>query len=109
MDRSSDLSGIVAMLSATAFFVVGDSFKAAGLSRPLGGLGSFVPLDLPFHPVLIFARSIEHTLNVSVQCPHEANARHHGGPVELDDQEQGFDRGLPLLDILFSLRQAGVM
>jgi hypothetical protein len=30
-------------------------------------------------------------------------ARHHGRAVELDDQEHGFDRGLPLLDILLGL------
>src|SRR5712664_4033855 len=36
-----------------------------------------------------------------------ADARHHGGPVELDDQEQGFDRGLPLLEQLFGLRKIG--
>jgi hypothetical protein len=35
-----------------------------------------------------------------------ANAGHHGGPAKLDDQEQGFYRGLPLLEILLGLRQA---
>ena len=29
------------------------------------------------------------------------------GPIELDDQEQGFDRGLPFLEILRGFRQAG--
>ena len=35
-----------------------------------------------------------------------ANAGHRGGPAKLDDQEQGFYRGLPLLEILLGLRQA---
>jgi len=26
----------------------------------------------------------------TVQRPHDADARHHGGPVEIDDQEEGF-------------------
>jgi hypothetical protein len=53
----------------------------------------------------VFARCIEHPLDVAVQCPHDADAHHHSRPVELDDQEQGFDRGLPFLEILLSLRQ----
>jgi hypothetical protein len=31
-----------------------------------------------------------------VESPHHADARHHGRAVELDDQEQGFYRRLPL-------------
>jgi hypothetical protein len=53
----------------------------------------------------VFARRIEHPLDVAVQCPHDSDAHHHGRPVELDDQEQGFDSGLPFLEILLSLRQ----
>jgi hypothetical protein len=37
--------------------------------------------------------------------PHHTNARHHGRAAELDDQEQGFDRGLPRFKILFDLRK----
>ncbi len=40
----------------------------------------------------------------AVECPHDSDARHHGRTVEFDDQEQGFDRGLPFLEILLSLR-----
>jgi len=47
--------------------------------------------------------SVEHPLDVSVQRPHEANPRHHGRAIELDDQEQGFYRGLLLLEILLGL------
>ncbi len=48
----------------------------------------------------ILARGVRRQLNVSVQCPHDADARHHRRAVELDDQEQGFDRGLPLVEQL---------
>jgi hypothetical protein len=41
---------------------------------------------------------------VPIDRPHHTNAGHHGRPIELDDQEQGFDRGLPFLEILLSLR-----
>ena len=51
----------------------------------------------------VFTRWIKLPLDVSVQRSQDADARHHGGPVELDDQEQGFDRGLPLLEQLFGL------
>ena len=46
----------------------------------------------------ILARGIKLPNVASVQCSQYANARHHGGPVELDDNEQGFDRGLPLIE-----------
>jgi hypothetical protein len=52
----------------------------------------------------VFAIRIKHPFDVAVQCPHDADARHHGGPVEFNDQEQGFDRGLPLLEVVLSLR-----
>ena len=51
----------------------------------------------------VFPRSIELPLDVSVQCSQQANTRYHGRAVEFDDQEQGFYRGLPLLEILLSL------
>src|SRR5882762_2642049 len=70
----------------------------AGWAEPkIAGLSSFVPLDLPFPPVLVFA------ISVVVQCSQHADARHHGRAIELDDQEQGFDRGLPLIEILLGL------
>jgi hypothetical protein len=52
-------------------------------------------------------RRIEYPLDLSVQCPQHASARHHGRAVEFDDQEQGFYRGLPRIKILLGLRQAG--
>ena len=51
----------------------------------------------------ILARGIKLPNVAAVQCAQHANARHHGGPVELDDQQQGFYRGLPLLEILVGL------
>jgi len=58
----------------------------AGWAEPtIGELGSFVPLDLPFPPVLVLAISVEHPLDVAVQCSQYADARHHGRAIELDD------------------------
>ena len=54
---------------------------------------------------MILARSIKLANVAPVQCPHDTDARHHGRAVELDDEEQGFDRGLPLLEMLLGLRQ----
>jgi hypothetical protein len=45
----------------------------------------------------VFTVGIERPLNVSVQCPYDGRA------VEFHNQEQGFDRGLPLLEILLAL------
>jgi hypothetical protein len=64
---------------------------------------SFVALQLPFSPMRVFARRIKHPLDVPIECPHHSNARHHGGAIELDDQEQGLDRGLPFLKMLLDL------
>jgi hypothetical protein len=50
--------------------------------------------------MLIFAIGIKHPLHVPVQCPHDTDACHHGRAVELGDQKQGFDGGLPVLEIL---------
>jgi len=46
----------------------------------------------------VLAVGIEHPFDVSVQRPHDADARHHRRAVKLDDQKQGFDRGLPLVE-----------
>jgi hypothetical protein len=48
---------------------------------------------------------IEHALDVAVQCSQDADARHQGRAAKLDNQEQGFYCGLPLIEILLSLRQ----
>jgi hypothetical protein len=53
----------------------------------------------------VFAIWVELAHDVPVQGPHEADARHHGWAVVFDDQEQRFDRGLPLREILLRLRK----
>ena len=53
--------------------------------------------------MLVFAISVEHPLDVAVQSSHDADARHHGRAVELDYHEQGFNRGLPLVEQLLGL------
>jgi hypothetical protein len=53
----------------------------------------------------VFAIGIEHALDVAVQRSHDANVREHRwAAVAFGDQDQGFYRGLPLLDLLFALR-----
>jgi hypothetical protein len=69
---------------------------SAGLS--LGPNSLLIPLQLPH-----LSRRIEHPLNVPIERPQHADARHHGWPAEFDDQEQGFYRGLPLGEILLGL------
>ena len=36
-----------------------------------------VPLELPFPPMCLFAVGIEDALDMTVQRPHDADARHH--------------------------------
>jgi hypothetical protein len=53
-----------------------------------------------------FPRRIKHPLDVTVQGPHDADAREHRrAAVAFGDQEQDLDRSLPFLDLLFGLRQ----
>ena len=70
MDRSSDLSGIAAMLAATAFFVVGDSFM------------KLVTEDLPPFEVL-FLRSIAASLACAVLVALRGDRRGISGVVNL--------------------------
>jgi hypothetical protein len=53
----------------------------------------------------VLARGIKRPFDVSVQCPHDTDAGHHGRPIEIDDQGQGLDRGLAFLEILLGLRK----
>ena len=70
MNRSSDLSGIAAMLAATAFFVVGDSFM------------KLVTEDLPPFEVL-FLRSIAASLACAVLVALRGNRRGISGVLNL--------------------------
>jgi hypothetical protein len=47
---------------------------------------------------------LRRALNVSIQCPHDADARHHGRPVEINDEHQREHRCLPLRRQVLSLR-----
>jgi hypothetical protein len=55
-----------------------------------------IPLQLSPSPMLVLhelsnlARAIEHPLNVTVQSPHDADAREHRWPAERRDQDQDF-------------------
>ena len=82
------------MLTAMAaiFIVLSIGICARNESRVLS-LMSALPVNAgtPASSMRMLSRCSEHPLNVPI-------ARHHGWPVELDDQEQGFYRGLPLIE-----------
>jgi hypothetical protein len=48
--------------------------------------------------MMVFAVGIEHPLDVTVQGPHDADAREHRRAVLVDDQKQGLDRILRIAD-----------
>jgi hypothetical protein len=83
-----------------AIFSVG----ARNESRVLS-LMSALPVNAgtPASPMRMLSRCSEDPLNVPIERPQHANARHHRRAVELDYQEQGFDRGLPFREILIGL------
>jgi hypothetical protein len=54
--------------------------------------------------MMVFAIGIELARDVSVQCPHDAEARKHRRPaVAFGDQDQDFNGSLPFLELLFGL------
>jgi hypothetical protein len=55
----------------------------------------------------IFARWIKPALDVTVQCPQDADARHHGRPAMFCNQQQRLHRGLPWLGVVFDLGEFG--
>jgi hypothetical protein len=56
--------------------------------------------------MMVFARRIEHPLDVTVQGFHDADPRkHRRAAVAFGDEDQDFNGSLPLLDLLFGLRQ----
>jgi hypothetical protein len=57
--------------------------------------------------MFVFARRIEHALDVAVQRSHDADAREHRRSVLLGDQQERFHRGLPFVGIVFGLGQFG--
>jgi len=57
---------------------------------------NFIPKD-------VFAREIEHPLNVTIQCSHHSDARKHRWPVMFSNEKQSLHRCLPFLGIVFCL------
>jgi hypothetical protein len=54
----------------------------------------------------IFARRIEHPLDVAVQCTHDADPGEHRRAAECRDQDQGLHRGLPFRRSVLGLRKS---
>jgi hypothetical protein len=52
--------------------------------------------------MILFARRIEHAFDVTVQCPHDADARHHrreqrsGAAASFDEARADFERAWPV-------------
>jgi hypothetical protein len=55
----------------------------------------------------VFAIWVELAHDMTIQGPHDADARHHGRAVVIHDQEHRFDRSLPFRALLFRLGQFG--
>ena len=53
----------------------------------------------------IFARRVEHALDVTVQRPHDTDAREHRWPAMLRNQQKSLHRGLPFFGIVLCLEQ----
>ncbi|WP_154071041.1 hypothetical protein [Bradyrhizobium lablabi] len=69
-------------------------------------LVSSVARQLALSPMVIFARH-EHTLDVSVQCLHDTDARHHRRTAARRHQDQSFHRRLPFRGFVLDLRELG--
>ena len=44
---------------------------------------SSIPRQLPWSPMLVLPRRVEHVLDVPVQCPHDTDARKHRRPANV--------------------------
>jgi hypothetical protein len=52
--------------------------------------------------MMILSLRVKHPLDVTVQCPHDADARKHRGSAQRRDQDQHLHRRLPFLgSVLF--------
>ena len=51
----------------------------------------------------ILARGVRRQLNVSIQCPHDADAREQLWSVMFGDEQQRPHRRLPILGVVFYL------
>jgi hypothetical protein len=66
---------------------------------------SSIPRQFPPAPTCLFVIGIKHALNVAVQRPHNADARHHRRAAKRSDWDQGFHGGLPFLGFVLGLRK----
>jgi hypothetical protein len=80
-------------LSLTSALCV-NSGTARTKRPPEGGLSA--ALQLPTTPMRVFARRIEHSLDIPVQRPHDADPRKHRRAAECHHQDQRLHGGLPL-------------
>jgi hypothetical protein len=71
----------------------------------MAGNGLFIPLQLAAAPMRVFPVTVEHALDVSVQGPHDADARVHQWPAVFGRHDQRLGRCLPFLQVLLSLRK----
>jgi hypothetical protein len=53
--------------------------------------------------MMVFAIGIKHTLDVTVQSPHDADPRKHRWAARRRDQDQGFHRSLPFRGLVLAL------
>jgi hypothetical protein len=56
-------------------------------------------------PMMLFARRINHPLEVTVQGSHDAYPRQHRRAAALGDQQQRLRRGLPFRRFVLGLRK----
>ena len=57
--------------------------------------------------MMVFPVRIEHALNVSVQCSHDADPGEHRRATGFSDQDQDLHRGLPFGGGVLGLRRLG--
>lgn len=66
-----------------------------------------IPRELPFSPMMVLAIGIEHPLDATVQRFHDADPREHCRTAQVGNEYECLDRGLPLRQIGFVLREPG--
>jgi hypothetical protein len=54
----------------------------------------------------ILARGVRRQLNVSIQCPHDADAREQLWPVMFGDEQQRLHRRLPILGVVSTSKKS---
>jgi len=64
-----------------------------------------IPRQLPAFPMMVFPIRTKHPLDMAVQGSHDTDARKHRWSIQLRDQHQALDRGLPFGGVRFFLRE----